>query len=105
MTALRVLMAKALRAMRAVAAIASVIASAPAEARSGGRGWGGLGGGSRRIPAGWRRTRASRLARGRRERPSAFSQDRKRSKYPNVKAASKEEERVLKKLNTICRGC
>lgn len=104
----------ALRAMTAVAAVASVIASAPAEARGGGRSWGGLGGGGGwhggfgqgGFPrgggggyggAGWRGGSANGA--------SAFSQDRKHSEDPHVKAALEEEERVLKKLNSICRGC
>ncbi|MGP8120893.1 MAG: hypothetical protein ACLP8B_10270 [Xanthobacteraceae bacterium] len=99
----------ALRAMTAAAAIASVIASAPADARGGGRGWGGLGGGGWHggfgqggFPqagsgtyGGWRGANGA----------SAFSQDRKHSENPHVKAALEEEERVLKKLNSICRGC
>lgn len=35
----------------------------------------------------------------------AFAGDRKRAEDPYVKAALEEEERVLKKLNSICRGC
>ena len=88
------------------AALALVIASAPAEARGGGRGWGGFagaggwhggfrGGGFPRE-SGWR---------GDANGASAFSQDQKHSEDPYVKAASEEEERVLKKLNSICRGC
>ncbi len=35
----------------------------------------------------------------------AFAGDRKHTDDPYVKAALDEEERVLKKLSSICRGC
>lgn len=54
----------------------------------GGGGWYGSGG--------WQGARANGVG--------AFAADQEHSEDPYVKAASEEEERVLKKLNSICRG-
>jgi hypothetical protein len=97
-----------------MAAVALLSAAAPADARGGGRGFGGgygrgFGGGGfpqgQGFPqgggtyggGGWQGAGANGVG--------AFSRDQKHTEYPYVRAASEEEERVLKKLNSICRGC
>lgn len=91
----------------AAAAIALLIACDPADARGGSRGWGGGGfpqggfqqGGSGTYGGGgWQGARGANGA-------GSFTRDQKHSEDPYVKAASEEEERVLKKLKSICRGC
>ena len=103
------------RTTLALAAIALLIFAAPADARGGGRGFGGgfggggypqgggygqgfpQGGGGTYGSGGWQGGGANGAG--------AFSRDQKHTEDPYVKAASEEEERVLKKLNSICRGC
>ena len=94
-------------ALTSILATILLTASVPADAR-GGRGWGGISGwhgsfggsfpqgGGAYGGGGWR---------GGANGAAAFSLDQKHGDDPHVKAASEEEERVLKKLNSICRGC
>ena len=99
----------------ALAAIALLLAASPSEAR-GGQDFGGGGFARGSFPQGgfpqgdpssgrWWHVRQRRLAGARANGAGAFARDQKHSEDPYVKAASEEEERVLKKLNSICRGC
>lgn len=94
----------------AAVAIALMLACGPSGARGGGgRGWGGFGeggfpsggfqqGGSGSYGGGgWQGPRANGAG--------SFARDPKHGEDPYVKAASEEQEKVLKKLNSICRGC
>jgi len=90
-------------------ALALLLAAARADARGGGRGWGGGFGGG--FPqGGFQQQGSGGMYRGGGWQGGAngavaFSRDQKHSEDSYVKAASEEEERVLKKLNSICRGC
>jgi len=93
----------------AATGLALLLGIAPADARGGGRGWGGGFGGG--FPQGGFQQQGGGMYRGGgwqgggANGAAAFSRDQKHSEDPYVKAASEEEERVLKKLNSICRGC
>ena len=105
-----------LRPVLALAAVVLLIAAAPANARGGGRGFGGgfgrgFGGGFSQGGGGGQSfsrgagTYGVGLQGGGAIGAGAFSWDQKYAEDPYVKAASEEEGRVLKKLNSICRGC
>jgi len=82
-------------------AVGLLIASPQADPR-GGRAWSGFRAGGFRhfdfVRSGFARA-------GRANAASVFSRDQSHSDDAYVKAASEEEDRVLKKLNSICRGC
>ena len=93
-----------MKTVAAATALALLLGIAPADARGGRHGWGGgfgaafpQGGFQQQGGGGWQGGGANGAA--------AFSREQKHSEDPYVKAASEEEERVLKKLNSICSGC
>ena len=93
----------AMRIAAALAGIALLIAAAPADARGGVFPHGGYsqgfskGGRSLYGGRGWQGAGANGAG--------AFTRDQNHAEDPYVKAATEEEERLLKQLNSICRGC
>lgn len=100
----------AMNKMAAAAAIVLTLVCGPANARGGGRGWSGSSGGGFPSGGGFQQGGSGSYGGGgwqgaRANGAGSFARDPKHGEDPYVKAASEEQEKVLKKLNSICRGC